>query len=167
MAYCQWLNNFLKAELPSGLVLRLPTEAGWEKAARWKASPSGRGQGQGEALEYPWGNTFDKNKCNTHEGGKGGTTPVGLFSPQGDSPYGCADMSGNVWEWTHSLNKAYPYNVMDGRENKKASGARVLRGGSFYSYERFARCAFRSAFVIFDFGSNDRGFRVVASPVLS
>jgi formylglycine-generating enzyme required for sulfatase activity len=76
-------------------------------------------------------------------------------------------MSGNVWEWTHSLNKAYPYNVMDGRENKKASGARVLRGGSFDVNERDARCAFRSAFVIFDFGSNDRGFRVVASPVLS
>jgi formylglycine-generating enzyme required for sulfatase activity len=166
LIYCQWLNNLLKAELPSGLVLRLPTEAEWEKAARWKPSPSGRGQGQGEALEYPWGNTFDKNNCNTYEGGKGGTTPVGLFSPQGDSPYGCADMSGNVWEWTHSLMKAYPYNIKDGREDEKASGARVLRGGSFNDDEGLARCACRLDFDINLFNYN-YGFRVVASPVLS
>jgi formylglycine-generating enzyme required for sulfatase activity len=34
MAYCQWLTNLLEGELPSGFVLRLPTEAEWEKAAR-------------------------------------------------------------------------------------------------------------------------------------
>jgi formylglycine-generating enzyme required for sulfatase activity len=115
-------------------------------------------------LEYPWGNTFDKNKCNTSEGGKGGTTSVGFYSSQGDSPYGCADMSGNVWEWTHSLFKPYPYQVNDGRENEKASGARALRGGSFIFSERLARCASRGNHVNLD---HFRGFRVVASPVLS
>jgi formylglycine-generating enzyme required for sulfatase activity len=155
MAYCQWLNNLLIAELPSGLVLRLPTEAEWEKAAR---GTDGR--------EYPWGNGFDKNKCNTSESGKGSTTSMGFYSPQGDSSYGCADMNGNVWEWTHSLKKAYPYNVMDGREDEKAPGARMLRGGSFLHGLRRARCASRSDLDIHYF--NDRiGFRVVASPVLS
>ena len=149
--YCAWLNNLLKDELPSGLILRLPTEAEWEKAARGA-----------DALEYPYGNTFDKNKCNTNEGGKGGTTPVGLYSPQGDSPYGCADMSGNVWEWTHSLLKPYPYRANDGREDEKVSANRVLRGGSFFDSEGYARCAYRfNPFLAYE---NLWGFRVVVAP---
>jgi formylglycine-generating enzyme required for sulfatase activity len=155
MQYCQWLNSLLKNELPSGLILRLPTEAEWEKAAR---GTDGR--------EFPWGNEFDKNKCNTREGGRGDTTPVGSYSPRGDSPYGCADMAGNVWEWTHSLMKEYPYKDNDGRENENASGSRVQRGGSFFYYEGGARCASRidRSFIILVRGV---GFRVVASPVLS
>ena len=152
MEYCKWLNDLLKAELPAGLVLRLPTEAEWEKAAR---GTDGR--------EYPWGDEFDKNKCNTDESGKGKTTAVGFYSPQGDSPYGCADMSGNVWEWTHSKMKEYPYNAGDGREDERASGKRVRRGGSFLNIEGFARCACRGGYD-FDLFYLNVGFRVVASP---
>jgi formylglycine-generating enzyme required for sulfatase activity len=154
MEYCKWLNNLFHAELPSGLILRLPSEAEWEKAAR---GTDGR--------EYPWGNTFDKNKCNTSEGGKSGTTSVGSYSPQGDSPYGCADMSGNVWEWTHSLFKPYPYNVNDGREDESASGVRALRGDSFGSNKGSVRCAFRIVEVITNF-DDEGGFRVVVAPPL-
>ena len=155
MEYCQWLNSLLKAELPTGLVLRMPAEAEWEKAAR---GTDGR--------EFPWGNEFDKNKCNTSEGGQGGTTPVGSYSPRGDSPYGCADMAGNVWEWTHSVMKKYPYNGSDGRENEKASGTRVLRGGSFVNDVGFARCASRLDYDV-NLLRNRIGFRVVAAPKLS
>ena len=161
--YCKWLNNLLKSEFPLGLILRLPSEAEWEKAARWKPFPSGRGQGEGEALEYPWGNHFDKNNCNTSEGGKGVTTPVGLYSPRGDSPFGCADMSGNVWELTHSLDKEYPYNSRDSREDEKASGSRVLRGGSFVEWP--ARCAHRD-YLDRDSLLDHVGFRVVTAPEL-
>jgi len=52
----------------------------------------------GQKREYPWGDKFDENKCNTRESGIKGTTPVGRYFPDGDSPYGCADMAGNVWE---------------------------------------------------------------------
>ena len=167
MAYCQWLNELLKGELPAGIILRLPTEAEWEKAARWLPSPSGgEAGGEGESLEYPWGNEFDIKKCNTSEGNRGDTTSVGSYSPSGDSPYGCADMAGNVWEWTHSLLEDYPYKATDGREDEQASGYRVLRGGSFNSNEWNARCACRndSSIVNFSYGI---GFRVVASPRLS
>lgn len=156
-AYCQWLNTLLKGDLPAGLILRLPTEAEWEKAAR---GTDGR--------EYPWGNIFDENKCNANNSIKGKTTPVGLYSPQGDSPYGCADMSGNVREWTHSLFKPYPYEVNDGREDELSSDNimfenRVKRGGSTFSENIHIRCASRDDYNVNGIG----GFRIVASRALS
>jgi hypothetical protein len=130
---------------------RLLTEAEWEKAASWEGE-RGRGGDQearrrrdgGKKLKYPWGNTFDSGRCNTHESGIGTTTPVGKYSPQGDSPYGCADMAGNVLEWTSSLYEVYPYRVDDGREDMASAGSRVLRGGAFHDSQSSARCAARS-----------------------
>jgi formylglycine-generating enzyme required for sulfatase activity len=134
MAYCQWLNATLRGELKD-LALRLPTEAEWEKAAR---SEYGN--------EWPWGNEFDKGKCNSREGRKDDTTPVGAYSPQGDSPYGAADMAGNVREWCHSLYKRYPYQAHDGRESESGDNERVLRGGSWGLDQDSARCAHRDGY---------------------
>jgi hypothetical protein len=153
MAYCQWLNDLRSHELPSGLVLRLPSEAEWEKAARGT-----------DGLIYPWGDDFDETKGNVDPGGKNDTTPVGAYSPQGDSPYGVADMAGNVWEWTHSLFEHYPYRVDDGREDENVSGDHVQRGGSFIGTDQFVRSSsrYKGNPNFLDFV----GFRVVVAPPL-
>ena len=143
MAFAQWLGE------ETGIDFRLPTEAEWEKAAR---GTDGR--------EYPWGGEFDAGKCNTVESGIRDTTPVGKYSPAGDSPYGVADMAGNVWEWTSSLYKPYPYDPKDGREAPEAKGSRVVRGGSWLSDRASAASAVRGRS-----SPDDRdyryGFRVV------
>ena len=152
-AYCQWLNQEHGSDLPKGWQFRLPSEAEWEKAARGEYGN-----------EYPWGDEQpDVKRCN-FDMNVGDTTPVGQYSPQGDSPYGAADMVGNAWEWTHTLFKDYPYDPADGREASAGSGPRVLRGGSFSSELKIARCACRDR-VNPDLRDGDYGFRVVASPI--
>ena len=85
------------------------------------------------------------------------------YSPQGDSPYGVADMAGNVWEWTRSLYGGYPYDPKDGREDPVASGARTLRGGSWLNGASLMRCAYRD---YYGPGNvyNYIGFRCVSTP---
>jgi formylglycine-generating enzyme required for sulfatase activity len=147
VAFCEWLSR------ETGRPFRLPTEAEWEKAAR---GVDGR--------IYPWGDEWDPHKCNSPESGIGGTSPVGRFSPAGDSPCGAADMAGNVWEWCGSVYRPYPYRAEDGREDPDAKGYRVLRGGSFDLGRYCTRCACRYDLrpVFFD----TYGFRVVVSPAL-
>jgi len=129
VAFCAWLQRV------SGQAIRLPTEAEWEKAAR---GVDGR--------LYPWGNEPpDVSRCNFGMHVKSTTIP-GRYSPEGDSPYGCADMAGNVWEWTSTRYQPYPYQADDGREDPKAAGRRVLRGGSWYDSAQLVRCANRGAF---------------------
>jgi formylglycine-generating enzyme required for sulfatase activity len=135
LAFCAWLGE------TTGRAIRLPTEAEWEKAAR---GPDG--------WIYPWGDrppdhtlcNFDRNFFDT--------TPAGRYSPQGDSPYGCADMAGNVWEWCQTKYKPYPYRAADGREDLQPDGGldgpraydrRVVRGGSFIYDRQEVRCAAR------------------------
>src|SRR6185437_17051539 len=125
MAYVVWL-----AQL-TGQPWRLPTEAEWEKAAR---GTDGR--------IYPWGDEFDKARCNTRESGIGTTSPIGRY-PNGESPYHVQDMTGNVWEWTSSLFQPYPYRKNDGRENINSTENRVLRGGSWDDNPLGTRAAFR------------------------
>jgi formylglycine-generating enzyme required for sulfatase activity len=146
MAYCQWLTEV------TGKFYTLPSEAEWEKASR---GTDGR--------LYPWGDIFDGSKCNVKQSGIEDTTPVDWY-PQGASPYGVLDMAGNVWEWTRSQYKSYPYDPADGREDVLVSAGRVLRGGVFCYSQWAARCASRPHLnPTFSYWSP--GFRVVEEVV--
>jgi formylglycine-generating enzyme required for sulfatase activity len=141
--YCKWLREHTSKDY------RLPSEAEWEKAAR---GTDGR--------IYPWGNKFDLHFCNTAESKINNTTPVGQYSPRGDSPYGCADMSGNIWEWCFDWFDTDEYDHRKGGVVTDPKGPaqgqyRVMRGGSFLLGCTNARCAVRfrmNPYYWFDFG---------------
>lgn len=109
MAFCAWLSE------KSGDKITLPTEQQWQRAA----------QGD-DGRTYPWGNDFDVERCNNSVKAKSiGTTPVTQY-PNGASPYGVLDMSGNVWEWM--LNEFGIINI----DNINIPETHVTQGGSWF-----------------------------------
>jgi formylglycine-generating enzyme required for sulfatase activity len=124
---------------------RLPTEREWEKAARGT-----------EGWQWPWGNTFDPSRV-TFKKDALPTLPVEVGEHKlGVSPYGCMNMSGNVYEWVHDWYEAYPGNNEIAAEYGQVF--RVLRGGSFKSDQYATRSAARH-FDIMDAKKDDYGFR--------
>ena len=186
LAYCQWLTGRLREweGTPEPLArllqeedweITLPSEAQWEKVARGGEeipnsqsdirSPQSTIRNPNPGRVFPWGDEVDAKWANYDKTGIGTTSAMGCF-PGGASPYGVEDLSGNVWEWTRSLYRDYPYDPEDGREDLEAGRdvVRVLRGGAFFSGVWGVRCAARyGGDPVFWPGA--RGFRLVASPV--
>lgn len=110
---------------------RLPNEKEWEKAAR---GTDGR--------IWPWGNTFDIKLLN-YKGDKVDNLPVPVGDNRlGASPYGCFNMSGNVYEWVQDWYEPYEGNKQINNANY-GQRFRVLRGGSFMSGQFETRCTAR------------------------
>jgi gamma-glutamyl hercynylcysteine S-oxide synthase len=122
-AYCQWLARKAASAAP-GWVVRLPTEAEWEWAAR----------GGLRGMPYPLGEKPGASVFFT----KGATSAAkaGSSEPNG---YGLRDMVGNVWEWCSDsfAPSAYLLTSLDPRENARlaasipASADHVVRGGAW------------------------------------
>ena len=118
--FCAWMRY--KTAQP----YHLPTEAEWEKVATWNPKTN-------KKQPFPWGTEETDKYCNVLSSGHKGTTPVGLYSPQGDSSYGCAELIGNVDEWCNTAMREYPYDASDGCEELIAEGRRAIRGGDWYT----------------------------------
>lgn len=135
MDYCAWLSARLVRAglLQPGLVVRLPREVEWEKAASWD-------ERQQTKRRYPWGDEWDSALANTADRrGAWYTAAVGCY-PGGASPYGLHDCIGNVWEWTADQYTSYPGAAQPFHE----AGRYTLRGSSCVSNPTHARCTYRS-----------------------
>jgi formylglycine-generating enzyme required for sulfatase activity len=115
MAYCRWLSNKLNMRIT------LPTLAQRQRAI----------QGEDER-EYPWGNVFDKDCCNSRESEIRMTTFVNRYE-NGVSPYQVWDLVGNLWEWClDEVDSNAQYNDEELSRAKK----RIVHGGAFISEQQ-------------------------------
>lgn len=123
-AFCQWAGR------------RLPSEAEWELAAT----------GSEEKRHYPWGEEPPSESTVNMDWRGVGTIDVAARAA-GDSPFGCRQMLGNVWEWTSTTLHPFPGFVADPYKEYSTTSfgnCRVLRGGCWATRSRLIRNTWRN-----------------------
>ena len=165
MTFCRWLSE------KTGETFTLPTEAQWEYACR-AGTTTPLYYGDCDADFGKCANLADErvnNLCRRESpkwipsvGGVNDgaivTENVGKYQV---NPWGLHDMHGNVFEWTRSEYRPYPYKDDDGRNAATVDGRKVVRGGSFYDRPKRARSAFRLSYPSWQ-KVYSVGFRVVS-----
>lgn len=114
MAYARWVGK------------RLPTAAEWQKAGGWPEQLSG-----GNCNRFPWGDLFDPDRTNLWSSRVGHTVPVDAF-PNGATPNGIFQMTGNVWEWLDDPLETIP--SPEGATFLPWRPMRRIIGGAFNTY---------------------------------
>ncbi|WP_420628082.1 NACHT domain-containing protein [Candidatus Leptofilum sp.] len=165
LAFTRWLTQHWRDSgvLLDGWQVQLPTEVAWEKAARgglqipqWPMIVSAAiamenphptlqlTKNPAPQRPYPGQTSLTPQTANVNETAVATSSAVGCF-PQ-PSPVGCQEMCGNVWEWTGSRFRPFPYDPADGREDPdvKLYEEMVLRGGAYWSDTRAANATFRA-----------------------
>jgi formylglycine-generating enzyme required for sulfatase activity len=132
-----WLDvqEFLsKLNAATGKNYRLPTEAEWEFAARGGNKSKGyKSSGSNDIDAVAW---FDDNS-----GGE--MHPVGTKAP---NELGIYDMNGNAWEWCSDWFGVYSPEAKTNPQGPDTGGARILRGGCWYSIAPMCRVSYRDYF---------------------
>ena len=121
-----------KLNQATGKTFRLPTEAEWEFAAR--------GGTKSQGYKYSGSNTIgdvawykENSGSKTHEVGTKQANELGLY-----------DMSGNVYELCSDWYGNYSSSAQSNPTGPSTGSIRVLRGGSWSSYARYCRVAYRN-----------------------
>jgi iron(II)-dependent oxidoreductase len=119
---------------------RLPSEAEWEKAARFDPA-------SGRSRRYPWGDTEPTAELANLEQRYLRPAAAGSY-PDGAAPSGARQLIGDVWEWTSSDFLPYPgFIAWPYREYSEVffgTEYKVLRGGSFAVSPVACRGTFRN-----------------------
>ncbi len=132
-AYCRWAGR------------RLPREAEWEAAAAAELCADGS-RYSGARRRYPWGSAPPAAAHANLDARRGDTIAVAALA-DGDSPAGCRQMLGNVWEWTADAFAPYPGFVVDPYRDYSApwfATHMVLRGGCWATRARLIRATWRN-----------------------
>ena len=167
VAYCHKLTEdaYIKGELPSKMIYRLPTEAEWEYACR--AGMQGvSGLDDGKSLSGMNAN-LDGSQRNFIIGkdstliNRGKLIPVGAeFTRFKPNRWGIYDMHGSVKEWCYDFYGKYSNEGATNPIGPIRGKTRVLRGGSFYRTAYECRSSSRDKLDPSWRGS-EIGFRVV------